>query len=142
MEIIIIGAGELGLLVASKLSSLNHNVTMVDLDQQLLEAESDALDARLLEGTGTDPELLKKAGASNADCILALTGNDATNILACTIAKKLGTKMAICRVYSQNLFSEENGITPEFFKIDKYFSSVDEMLNLIKGILYIRSSSS
>lgn len=135
MKIIIIGAGELGLLVASKLIALNHNVALIDLDVQLLEAASDALDGLLLEGAGTDPETLKKAGAESADCILALTGDEATNILACTIAKKLGTKSAICRIYSEHIFSDGSGITPDFFNIDKYFSSADEILTLIQGIL-------
>ena len=138
MRIIIIGAGELGQLVASKLSALQHDVTVVDILSEGLNRIRGTLDAMLLEGEGTNVEILKRAGAENADVLLALSGDEAANILACQIAKRLGTTETICRIYSQKIFSPDDGITPEYLGIDKAFSSIDESVELIQSILHNR----
>lgn len=138
MKIIIIGAGELGQLVASKLCSLNHDVVVVDPRSESLEEASGSLDTRFLVGVGTDVKTLKQAGAARADLLLALSGDEAANILSCAIAKRLGTRRAICRVFSRHVFSEEDGITPETFRIDHVFSSIDESVEMIFGILQNR----
>ena len=135
MKTIIIGAGELGLLIASKLCALNHNVVIIDQQLELLEAASNTLDAMMLEGSGTNIDILKKAGVDNADNLIALTGDEATNLLACFLGKKLGAKKTICRISTTSIFSEDDGITPALFNIDNFFSSIDEILSLIKGIL-------
>ena len=136
MRIIIIGAGELGQLVAVKLSALQHDVTVVDMMSEELDRMRSSLDAMLLEGAGTSVETLKKAGAQNADVLMALSGDEAANILACQIAKRLGTKQTICRIYSKGIFSEEDGITAENLGIDTTFSSIDESVELIQNVLH------
>ncbi|MGN0866966.1 MAG: Trk system potassium transporter TrkA [Oligosphaeraceae bacterium] len=138
MNIIIIGAGELGQLVAAKLCSLNHDVVVVDTNPENLEAASESLDTGLLVGAATDVEVLKRAGAKDADLLLALSGDEPSNVLACAIAKRLGTKKAICRVFSRHVFSEADGITPASFHIDHVFSSIDESVEMIYGILQNR----
>jgi trk system potassium uptake protein TrkA len=136
MRIIVIGAGELGQLVATKLSALQHDVTVVDMIPDGLARIRGTLDAMLLEGEGTNVNTLKKAGAESADILLALSGDEAANILACQIAKKLGTAQTLCRIYSSSIFSAEDGITPEYFGIDKAFSSVEETVEIIQNVLH------
>lgn len=138
MKIIIIGAGELGQLVAAKLCSLNHDVVVVDTKQKNLETAGENLDTSLVVGAATDVEILKKAGAKDADLLLALSGDEPSNVLACSIAKRLGTKKTICRVFSQHIFSEADGVTPGSFHIDHAFSSIEESVGLIYGILQNR----
>lgn len=135
MKIIIIGAGELGHLVAEKLCAVNHDVVVVDIISEGLDRVKSSLDALFLEGKGTSVQILKEAGAENADVLLALSGDESSNVLACRIASRLGTKQTICRVYSKDMFSEADGITPEFLGIGKLFSSVEESIELISGIL-------
>ncbi len=138
MKIIIIGAGELGQLVAMKLSSMKHDIVIVDTRAESLEHASEILESRLLIGAGTDVETLKKAGAKNADLLLALSGDEAVNILSCTMAKTLGTKKTICRVSSTEIFSEEDGISPSSFHIDHIFSPTEESVSYIHGLLQKR----
>lgn len=138
MKIIIIGAGELGQLVAMKLCSLKHDVVIVDTRPESLEHASEVLDTRVLIGAGTDVEILKEAGASNADLLLALSGDEAVNILACTMVKTLGTAKTICRVSTSKVFSEENGLTPSYFHIDQAFSPVEEGVARIYDVLQNR----
>ena len=136
MRVIIIGAGELGQLVAAKLSALQHDVTVVDIMSEGLDKIRSSLDAMFLEGEGTNVETLKKAGAENADVLLALSGDEAVNVLSCQIAKRLGTAQTLCRIYSSSIFSPDDGITPGYLGIDKAFSSIDESVELIQNVLH------
>jgi len=138
VRVIIIGAGELGHLVAAKLCAVKHDVVVVDIQSEGLDRVKDSLDAMFLEGKGTSVKILKEAGAENADVLLALSGDEASNVLASRIASKLGTKQTICRVYSRDIFSEKDGITPEYLGIGVGFSSIEESIELISGILYNR----
>ena len=138
MKVIIIGAGELGHLVAAKLCAYSHDVIIIDSSHTPLRQDWSALDTLLLTGEGTDVETLKRAGAQEADLLMALSGNEAANALACMQAKRLGTKRTICRVYSRRMFSEADGLPPAHFGIDEVISPVDESVELIGSILETR----
>ena len=97
MNIIIAGAGELGRLLASKLSRYSHDVVIVDTDAETLEHINEKLDVRVLEGSCLDVEILKEAGIRTADAFLALSGNDAVNIVGCRLASRFGVKKTVCR---------------------------------------------
>ena len=135
MKIIIIGAGELGQMLAEKLRSLEANdLTVVDSSEEELKTIQDNLDVMTLQGDATNIAIMKQAGIQNADLLLAVSGDQASNMLACRLAKKFGVKECICRIYSNDAFSEEDGVTPEFYGIDKSFSSPVETL---RHLLYI-----
>ena len=110
MNIIVIGAGELGRLLASALSEEDHNVVVVDSDADKLARISDKFDAMTVTGSCSSVRIMKQAGAENADAVLAVSGDEAANILACQIANKLGVKHTVCRLYSNDCFSEDDGI--------------------------------
>lgn len=134
MKIVIIGAGELGLKVASKLSS-NKDVVLVDKDEDV-GALARNLDVQFLRGEGTNIETLKEAaGEEGAACLLALSGDESSNVLSCQLAKKLGTGKTICRIDAGGYFSEADGITKETFGIDQAFSSIEDCLNQISESL-------
>ena len=67
MKIIIVGAGEVGLNLAQKLSSENHDVTIIEKDNELIEKNSDKINALFINGSGTSIETLKEAGIENSD---------------------------------------------------------------------------
>ena len=90
MNIIVIGAGELGRLLASALSEEDHDVVIVDSDADKLARISDKFDALTIAGSCSSVRILKQAGAETADALLAVSGDEASNILACQIANKLG----------------------------------------------------
>ncbi|MBR4220253.1 MAG: NAD-binding protein [Victivallales bacterium] len=135
MKILIIGAGELGQMLADKLRSLKANdVTVVDTSEEELQTIQDNLDIMTVPGDATNIAIMKQAGIEKADILLAVSGDQASNMLACQLGKKFGVKECICRVYSNDAFSEADGITPEFYGIDKSFSSPVETL---RHLLYI-----
>ena len=100
MKIIIIGAGEVGYFLAKRLIAEDHHVTIIENDPDRYRRASESLDAITLHQNGSSPKALLSAGVQNADVLLAVSGNDDTNILACIIAKKMGVKRCVARVHS------------------------------------------
>ena len=138
MDIVIAGAGELGQLLAEKLSANKHDVVLIDSSVNTLNHISDSLEVKLIEGSCIDPETLDRANIRTADVLLAMSGDDAANILSCQIASRLGTPRTICRLNSAALFSEQNNFKPESFGIWKHFSPPDECVRKIVSVLEYR----
>ena len=89
MNVLIVGGGEIGLQIASALHGA-HNITVLDVKEARESLLS--LDVQFVQGTGSDPDDLKTAGAEQADAVIAATSNDDVNILSCLAAKGLGAK--------------------------------------------------
>jgi len=101
MKIIILGAGQVGSSVAANLAKEANDITVVDTDTKRLQALQDRLDIRTVRGLASHPDVLKRAGAEDADMILAVTNSDETNMIACQVAYTLfHTPTKIARVRS------------------------------------------
>ena len=112
MNIIILGAGQVGSSVAHNLAGENNDITVVDLNQESLQALANHLDIRTIVGHASNPRVLDEAGARDADLILAVTNSDDTNMMACQVAHqifRIATKIA--RVRSADYLSY-----PQLFK--------------------------
>ena len=99
MNVIIVGGGEVGSLIAEALHR-SHAVTVIDQDPER-EEEFANLDVRFLQGNGTDPDDLRAAGVERATAFVACTNNDDVNVLACLAAKGLGAKQTLAFVARQ-----------------------------------------
>ncbi len=117
MKIIILGAGQVGRTAAYHLAREAANeVTVVDINDELLRDLQDRLDIRTLVGSGTQPSVLEAAGARDADIFIALTNSDEVNMVACQISWSLFNKDAtrIARIRSADftrhtkLFADED----------------------------------
>ena len=86
MKIIILGAGEFGATLAKYLLTENHDITVVDNNISCLYKLQDKLDIRVVSGYASYPNVLIQAGLNTADVLIAATGSDEVNILACHIA--------------------------------------------------------
>lgn len=135
MNIIIAGAGELGRLLAAKLSRYAHDIVMIDTDPQILQHINEKLDVRVLAGSCLNIEVLKNAGIKRADAFLALSGSDAVNIITCGIATKFGVAKTICRLNSRECFSENDSITPESLGIWQVIEPHEECIRKIMGVM-------
>lgn len=90
MKILILGSGQVGSAIAQELAGMpNHDVTIIDIDEDALKNISNRLDVQTMVGNGASPVLLKHAGADDTDMLLALTRNDETNLVACKLAADL-----------------------------------------------------
>jgi trk system potassium uptake protein TrkA len=109
MKIVIVGAGQVGATLAENLARENNDITIVDIDANVLRALQDRLDIRTVVGTGCYPDVLVNAGIEDADMIVAVTRSDEINIVACQVAYSLfHTPTKIARIRSRNYS------TPEF----------------------------
>ncbi len=87
MDVVIVGGGEIGALIAESLHR-THNVTIVDLSDERRSAY-ETMDVQFVRGNGADPDDLRAAGVARADAFIACTTNDDVNVLACLAAKGL-----------------------------------------------------
>jgi trk system potassium uptake protein TrkA len=114
VKIIILGAGQVGTSVATNLVSEANDITVVDQNPDLLKELQDRLDLRTVIGHGAHPDVLLRAGAEDADMILAVTNSDETNMVACQVAYTLfHTPTKIARVRSQGFLDH-----PKLFGAD------------------------
>ena len=135
MKIIIIGAGELGQALARKLDSDDNDITIIDASENDFSLIHDKMDVMTIRGEAANVAVMKEAGIKGTDVLIAVSGDQSSNMLACQIAKHFGVKQSICRVYSHDVFSEEDGFTPEFFGIAHAFSSPAECIRHLKYVL-------
>ncbi|MEL6200303.1 MAG: NAD-binding protein, partial [Pseudomonadota bacterium] len=90
MKILILGAGQVGASAATQLSREEANdVTVVDINAEVLRDLQDRLDIRTVVGHAAFPDVLERAGARDADIVIALTDSDETNMIACQVAYSL-----------------------------------------------------
>ncbi len=100
MQIIILGAGQVGGTLAKDLESEDNEITLVDISRKRLDELHNHLDLRTICGEAAHPDILAKAGAENTDLLIAVTNSDETNMIACQIAWllfRIPTKIARVR---------------------------------------------
>ena len=129
-KIIIIGAGEVGNFLASKLSSEQHDVTVIEADSMKVDELNSSLDALVINGNGGSPSSLLQAGAESADLIIAVTDDENVNMLSCYLAKNMGTKKSFARVQDSSLKSELDDLNIDQI-IDPSESACDEIEKLL-----------
>lgn len=98
MHIIIVGSGRVGVNIASFLISDGHDVVLIETNTNVCSIASSELDALVLCGNCTDPQLLEEASIEEADVFVSVTGNDDTNLLAAMLAKEYKVPKIIARV--------------------------------------------
>lgn len=97
MKIVIVGAGKVGVSLTQQLS-VEHRVTVVDQNPQLVENIINIYDVMGVCGNGASYDVQKEAGSDQADLLIATANSDEINILACLVAKKLGVQHTIARI--------------------------------------------
>lgn len=123
MKIIILGAGQVGSSLAANLASEANDITVVDLDQQKLTLLSERYDLQAIPGVASYPSVLQRAGARDADMIIAVTNSDEINMLACQIAYTLfHTPTKIARVREAEYLMQSSLFAQEALPIDVLIS--------------------
>ena len=136
MQIVIIGAGEVGFHAAKALSEENHDITAVDILPEKCSRLSENLDVIVVEGNGASPKILHQANVENADYVLCLTRVDEVNLIAAQQAHELGAKKIIARLRNQQYTARNSIIKPEQFGVDLVIhpekAACDEIIRLVK----------
>lgn len=98
MRVVLIGGGKVGSYLARELHKAGHVVTVIEEAHGHAETLTDESKVLVLEGDGTDIRLLKAADAGRADWVLAVTGLDEVNLVACQLASTLGARQVLARL--------------------------------------------
>ena len=123
MKIIILGAGQVGRSVANALVSEANDITVVDQNDALLQELQNRLDLSTVKGHAGHPDILRRAGAEDADMILAVTNSDETNMVACQVAYTLfHTPTKIARVRTQGYLDYSQLFETGAFPVDVLIS--------------------
>ncbi len=118
MKVVIVGAGEVGRHLSHVLSDAGHDVTVVETNPDRAFAIDEEHNVRVIVGSGSSAETLKKAIADGCDHFLAMTSKDETNLIACSLARVLGVKTVISRIHDQTFTDTSLVNYPLHFGID------------------------
>ena len=122
MQILICGAGKSGASIAEKLSLLGNEVTIIDSSSELVRKLTNKLDIRGVVGHGAHPDILEKAGAKDADMMIAITSSDEINMLACQIGHSIfEVPKRIARIRDKSYLDPSH---QDLFTSDKLHDSV------------------
>jgi trk system potassium uptake protein TrkA len=98
-RVIIVGAGETGSALASALDHEKMNVKIIDRDAHKCTGLAEKLEKVIvIHGDGTDKNLLQEENIADVDFLVALTGDEESNVLISLLAKGLGVKKTITRI--------------------------------------------
>jgi trk system potassium uptake protein TrkA len=99
MNVVIVGCGRVGALVAENLDALGHDVLVIDTNTRAFDRLQPTFRGRAIRGDGTDEDVLRRAGAVDADLFLALTEGDNRNVITAQLAAEvLGARRVIAKV--------------------------------------------
>ena len=108
MKITIAGAGEIGTYLARMLSNGNHDITVIDTDEDKLNLIDDQFDLLTIHGSATSFGILEKALVKRADLFIALMEEEAINITSAALSKRLGAKKTIARINNKEFLIKGN----------------------------------
>ena len=123
MKIIILGAGQVGASLAERLADEENDITVIDIDSDRLHELQDRLDIGTVAGCASHPDVLLRAGADDADLLIAVTNTDEINMVACQVAYSLfRTPTKISRIRSQAYLQNQKLFSNDSIPIDVIIS--------------------
>ncbi len=135
MKIAILGAGGIGCFLAHELSREGHDVVLVDRDPDALREAEERADVLTLRGNVTHRAVLRQAGIGGAALVVAVTGIDATNIVAASLASSLGAKRTAARVDDPGFFENPAGVEQGVLGVQQILCAsrlvADELVRLV-----------
>ena len=137
MRVVIIGAGEVGYHIASRLVRERHDVVVIDQSAALIERVQEELDVLAYCGHGAHPATLERASIAQADMLIAVTNSDEVNLVACLLARLYGVAKRIARINDPDFRDSPLGEAGKFIGIDLLINPsqtvAEEIRRLIKA---------
>lgn len=106
MDIIIIGDGKVGYTIAEHLAKEDHNITIIDNNDEALKKADNTLDVMCVKGNGARKSVLLEAGIETADILIAVTSRDEMNMVCCLMAKKICDIRTVARIRDPEYYEE------------------------------------
>lgn len=140
MNIIVVGAGEIGRHLASVLSQQGHTISVLEKDEAIAADLEQSLDGKVIHGNGSSVQDLVAADVGDCELFLALTSSNTANMMSASVAKAMGVQKVICRVHPGLQREEWLFDFKGHFHVDHIFSS--ERLAAIELAKYVRNPDS
>ncbi len=135
-SILILGLGGVGYYLAKRLVHEGYAITAIEPDGALVRHADGDIDARLIQGNAMSMEHWKEAGADKMDYLIAVTNNDAVNMMSCLIADRFGIPRKIARIRSIEFGGKDSILKKDDLKIDMIIHpeelAAQEIFRLIK----------
>lgn len=141
MKIVIVGAGEVGYHIASRLAHEQKDVVVIDKNADSLKRISDNIDVQVIQGSGGSPLTLEEAGIRDAEILLAVTDSDESNLIACLISDILSPttkKLARLRDFDYDKYHETFQLNAPH--IDKIINPEVELIKTIDNMMSVPGS--
>lgn len=136
MKILILGGGQVGGTLAENLAKEAFDITLVDHSSARLAELADRLDIQTVEGWASHPDVLRRAGADDADMLVAVTSSDEVNMIACQVCYSLfRTPTKIARIRSTSYMSRKGFFSKEHMPIDVLINPEQVVTNHIHELL-------
>jgi trk system potassium uptake protein TrkA len=143
MQVLVIGAGEVGFHTALRLSREGQKVVVVDRDSEAVRRVTDQADLQTIIGQGSSPQVLLQAGIKDAELVIAVTDSDEVNLTACHFASLLSphcTKVARIRSEDILAFMEERG--SQILNVDSAINPEREVARQMMQFISVPAASS
>jgi trk system potassium uptake protein TrkA len=142
MHFIIVGAGEVGYYLASRLSQEKMDVVVIEKDEEKVKRLIDTLDVQTIHGSGSSVEKIKQAGVENADMLIAVTNSDEVNMISCLVASAQSrVPIKIARIRNPE-YAQNSGILGEnHLNIDLSINPELEMVRTITKLVEIPNAT-
>ena len=140
-NILILGLGGVGFYLAKRLIHEEYAVTIIEADTKLIQQADGQIDARLIQGNAMSISCWKEAGADKMDYLIAVTDNDAVNMMAASIADRFGIKKKIARVRSLEFGNNDSLLTAKDLKLDLLIHPEELVAQEIVRLIQINSSN-
>jgi trk system potassium uptake protein len=136
LKIVIIGAGEVGFHIAQRLALENKEVVVIDSNEAALSRVREHLDVQTIEGSGSNPRILKEAGLAAAQILLAVTNSDETNLIACIFANLLAPNIQkVVRIRNEDYDDYRDSLAQGILNIGLVTNPDLEVINSVMRLI-------
>lgn len=135
MRIVIVGAGKVGVALASQLIREGHDIVVVDNDRKIIKQIGEVLDCLAIYGNGANVEVQGDADVENSDLLIAVTPMDELNLMCCITARKMGCENTIARLRNPEYAKQVEFLKKEFglaMTVNPEWSTAREIFRLIQ----------
>jgi len=136
VNIVILGAGQVGSSLARNLANEDNDITIIDTNKASLRELREKLDVHTHQGHASHPDVLERANVNDADMLVAVTNSDEVNMMACQVAYSLfRTPTRIARVRATGYLQHQELFTPELIPVDVLISPEQLITNHIHRLI-------
>jgi len=138
LKIVIVGAGEVGFHIASRLALENKEVVVIDNNAEALRRVFESLDVQAVQGCGSSPAILEQAGIKGADIMLAVTDSDETNLAASLFTNILSpATVKLARIRGEDYLMYQDALAQDPYRIDVMINPEAEAVKTIERLLRV-----